>query len=418
MHRIIVEGGSKLTGEIKVSGAKNSAVALIPASILCKGKSIIYNVPEISDIDYLTKIMELLNCDLKFENDSLIIDTTNIKYNEIPENLSVMMRASYYYMGAMLARFGKAEISFPGGCTIGARPIDIHIKGFESLGAKVEIIRNKYIITADKLIGTKIYLDFASVGATINIMLAALGAEGTTIIENAAREPEIVNVASFLINMGADIKGAGTSTIEIVGKPCLENGVVEVFPDRIEAGTFIIMGALLGDNLKVKGVISEHLESLLSKLSEIGIKYVQSSDAITISKCDNIGSCYIKTLVYPGFPTDLQQPMVTLLTQANGKSVIEETIYENRFKNTLYLNEMGAKTNIIDEHNLEVFGPTKLVGKNVVATDLRGGASLLVAALISEGRSVIDDADYILRGYGNIVNKLKSVGAKIEIENV
>lgn len=418
MHRIIVEGGNKLNGEIKVSGAKNSAVALIPASILSKDKCTLYNVPEISDIDYLIKIMKLLNCGLKFENDNLEIDTSNVKFSEIPENLSVMMRASYYYMGAMLAKFGRAEISFPGGCTIGARPIDIHIKGFESLGAKVEKIKNKYIITAEKLVGTKIYLDFPSVGATINIMLAALGAEGLTTIENAAREPEIVNVASFLINMGADIKGAGTSSIEIVGNRELKNGVVDVFPDRIEAGTFVIMGALLGDNLKIKGVIGEHLESLLVKLAEIGVHFEQNREDIIISKCDILLNTHVKTLVYPGFPTDLQQPLVTLLTQANGKSIVEETIFENRFKNTFYLNEMGANTNVIDKNRLEIFGPTKLIGKDVIATDLRGGASLLIAGLIADGITRIDDADYILRGYGNIINKLKSVGAKIEIENV
>ena len=335
MQRMVINGSNRLSGEIKVSGAKNSAVALIPAAILAKNKCIIYHVPEISDIEYLVEIMKLLNCSLEFKDDILIIDTSNIEYHEIPDNLSVMMRASYYFMGAMLARFGKAEISFPGGCNIGARPIDIHIKGFEALGVNVEKVKNKYILTADKLISNNIYFDFPSVGATINIMLAALGAEGTTIIENAAREPEIVNVASLLINMGADIKGAGTSTIEIVGNNNLDNGVIEVFPDRIETGTFVIMGALLGDNLKIKGAISDHIDSLLMKLLEIGVKYEVKGDTITISKCDNLKSTYVKTLVYPGFPTDLQQPIVTLLTQASGKSIIDETIYENRFKNTI-----------------------------------------------------------------------------------
>ena len=325
------------------------------------------------------------------------------------------MRASYYFMGILLARFGRVEISFPGGCNIGARPIDIHIKGFEELGAHVEIIKNRYIITAEKLVGKKIYFDFPSVGATINVMFAAIGAEGTTVIENAAMEPEIVNVASFLINMGAKIRGAGTKRIEIEGKCPLDEGVIEVFPDRIESGTYIIIGALLGNNLKIKGIIREHIESLLIKLKEIGVHYEIDGDTLTISKCEHIKPTYIKTLAFPGFPTDLQQPITTLLTQANGRSIIEETIYENRFKNTVELNKMGADTKVLSIHKLEVNGPTKLNGMDVTATDLRGGASLLIAALIAEGKTNIDNSEYILRGYGDVINKLKNVGAKIEI---
>ena len=415
MSKIIIDGNHELSGEIKISGAKNSAVALIPAAILSKSKSIIYNVPEISDIEYLIKIMELLNCKVEHKDDSLIIDSSKIQNKPIPEELSVQMRASYYFMGVLLAKFGKVEISFPGGCNIGARPIDIHIKGFEELGAKVEINKNRYTITADKLIGKKIYFDFPSVGATINLMLAAVGAEGTTIIENAAMEPEIVNVASLLINMGVKIRGAGTKTIEIEGNKNLDNGVVEVFPDRIESGTYIIIGALLGKDLKIKGIIKEHIESLLMKIEEMGIKYKINNDTLTISKCEHIKPTYIKTLVFPGFPTDLQQPITTLLTQAEGKSFVEETLYENRFKNTYDLNRMGAITNILSLNKIEIKGPRKLKGTNVIATDLRGGASLLIAGLIADGTTTIDNSDYILRGYGNVINKLKNVGAHIQL---
>lgn len=415
MSKIIIEGQHMLSGEVTISGAKNSAVALLPASVLSKEKSVIYNVPEISDINYLIEIMEFLNCKIEHKNGTLYIDSSNIENKPIPEELSVQMRASYYFMGALLAKFGKVEMSFPGGCNIGARPIDIHVKGFEQLGAKVEIIKNRYIITADKLVGKRIYFDFPSVGATINIMLAASGAEGTTIIENAAMEPEIVNVASYLINMGIKVRGAGTKTIEIEGTKSRENGVIEVFPDRIESGTYIIIGALLGDKLKIKGIIKEHIEALLGKLKEIGVEYKINNDEMIISKCENLKAVNVKTLVFPGFPTDLQQPLTTLLTQATGLSTIEETIYENRFKNTYDLNRMGANTNIVTLNKLLVKGPKKLKGTNVIATDLRGGASLLIAGLIAEGITEIDNCDVILRGYGCLIEKLTSIGAKIKI---
>ena len=415
MSKLIIQGQNMLSGEIKISGAKNSAVALLPAAVLAKNKSVIYNVPEISDIKYLIDIMKLLNCKVEHKNETLYIDSSELENKPIPEELSVQMRASYYFMGALLAKFGKVEISFPGGCNIGARPIDIHIKGFEELGAKVEIVKNRYTITAEKLIGSKIYFDFPSVGATINVMMAAVGAEGTTIIENAAMEPEIVNVASFLINMGVKIRGAGTKRIEIEGCKNLDNGVCEVFPDRIESGTYIIIGSLLGKELKIKGIIKEHIEALLMKLNEIGIDYKIDNDVMIISKCDKFMATNVKTLVFPGFPTDLQQPLTTLLTQAKGKSIVEETLYENRFKNTYDLNRMGAITNILSLSKLEIIGPKKLKGTNVIATDLRGGASLLIAGLIAEGETVIDNCDVILRGYGNLVDKLSNVGAKLEI---
>ena len=415
MSKLIINGQKTLTGEVEISGAKNSAVALIPAAVLAKTKSIIYNVPEISDIEYLIDIMELLGCKVEQKDDALIIDSSKLKNKAIPEELSVQMRASYYFMGALLAKFGKVEMSFPGGCNIGARPIDIHIKGFEALGAKVEIVKNRYTITAEKLKGNRIFLDFPSVGATINIMLTATGAEGKTIIENAAMEPEIVNIASFLINMGIKVRGAGTRKIEIEGMKNPDNGVVEVFPDRIECGTYVIIGALLGKNLKIKGIIKEHIEALLTKLTEIGVKFDIKNEVMTISRCEELKPANIKTQVFPGFPTDLQQPITTLLTQAHGLSKIEETLYENRFKNTYDLNRMGAITNIITLNKLEVKGPRKLKGTNVIATDLRGGASLLIAGLIAEGTTEIDSCEYILRGYGNVVEKLQAIGADVKI---
>lgn len=413
MSKLKIEGGHELTGTIKISGAKNSAVALIPAAILAKTNSTILNVPKISDIKYLIEIMELLNCKIKIKDDTMFIDTSKIKYHQIPEELSQMMRASYYYMGAMLAKFKKAEISFPGGCKIGNRPIDLHLKGFQKLGVKIKQEKNKYILTAKELIGTKIYLDFASVGATINIMLAAVGAKGTTIIENAAKEPEIVNIAAFLINMGAHITGAGTSTITIEGEKELDNGIIEVFPDRIEASTYLIAGALIGKNLTIDGVIKEHINAVLDKLVEVGATYKIDNNKISISKIKKVKPSNIKTLVYPGFPTDVQQPFTTLLTQAEGTSIITETIYESRFKNTEYLNMMGAKTEY-NGNTLTITGKTELIGKEIYASDLRGGASLVLAGLIAKGTTIIDNTEHILRGYEDIVAKLQKVGAKIE----
>lgn len=413
MSKLKIEGGHELTGTIKISGAKNSAVALIPAAILAKTNSTILNVPKISDIKYLIEIMELLNCKIKIKDDTMFIDTSKIKYHQIPEELSQMMRASYYYMGAMLAKFKKAEISFPGGCKIGNRPIDLHLKGFQKLGVKIKQEKNKYTLTAKELIGTKIYLDFASVGATINIMLAAVGAKGTTIIENAAKEPEIVNIADFLINMGAHITGTGTSTITIEGEKELDNGIIEVFPDRIEASTYLIAGALIGKNLTIDGVIKEHINAVLDKLVEVGATYKIDNNKISISKIKKVKPSNIKTLVYPGFPTDVQQPFTTLLTQAEGTSIITETIYESRFKNTEYLNMMGAKTEY-NGNTLTITGKTELIGKEVYANDLRGGASLVLAGLIAKGTTIIDNTEHILRGYEDIVTKLQKVGAKIE----
>lgn len=417
MKKIIIEGNKLLSGTINVSGAKNSAVALLPASILSDEGVEIYNVPNISDRDALIEILNLLNCDTLIENDYIKIDTKNLKNSFIPESLGKKLRASYYFMGALLSKFKRVEMHFPGGCNIGARPIDLHLKGFEALGATVKIEDDKYIIEAEELKGTRIYLDFASVGATINLMLAAVKAKGTTIISNAAREAEITNVATFLNNMGANITGAGTSEIKIEGVEYLKKGIVEVIPDRIEAGTYIIIGALLGKDLVINNIIEEHIEALLSKLKDMGVNFKVNNNQILINKTDNLEPINIKTLVYPGFPTDLGQPMTALLTQANGVSIFEETIYENRMGHVPYLNNMGAEIKV-QNPNAIIIGPRTLKGCEVVATDLRAGACMVVAGLIAEGKTTILEADHILRGYENIIEKLTNVGAKIKLEEI
>lgn len=416
MHKIIIEGGKELSGEIKISGSKNSAVALVPAAVLCDEEVTIANVPNISDIDALDEILNHLGATVTRNDDMIKIDSSKIENKVIPEVISKKLRASYYFMGALLSKFKKVEMYFPGGCSIGARPINLHLKGFEALGAKVQEKDNMFVITADNLRGAKINLDFASVGATINIMLAAVKAEGTTIISNAAKEPHIVNVATFLNNMGAKISGAGTSEIKIVGVNHLHSCFHEVVPDYIEAGTYMILASIIGKQVTISNIIPDHLESLISKLEDIGVPMEIGIDFIRISAPDKLMATNIKTQVYPGFPTDLQQPMATLLTQAVGKSIINETIWENRFLNLNELNKMGATTELLSNSKAVIVGPTKLNGKKVKATDLRAGASLVIAGLVADGKTIIENADYILRGYEGIVDKLTNVGAKIKLE--
>ena len=414
MKKILINGNKELSGEIKISGAKNSIVALIPAAILSDEEITIYNAPNISDTNSLIEIVEKLNGKVEYKDETLKIDCRNIKNCTIPEELSNKLRASYYFMGALLGKYKYAEIYFPGGCNIGSRPIDFHIKGFEKLGAKVTIDGSKYTISADKLTGARIYLDFASVGATINIMLAATKAEGTTYISNAAKEPEIVNVAVLLNNMGAKISGAGTSEIKIEGVNKLSSCVIDVIPDRIEAGTYAIIGALLGNNLKISGIIEEHIEALLSKLKEAGATIEVSENDLIINKAPKYNPINVKTLVYPGFVTDLGQPMSVLLTQADGMSIFEETIYENRMGHIKYLQKMGANVKLNGQTAIFT-GRTPLHGQEVVATDLRAGAAMVVAGLIATGQTKISEIKHILRGYENIVEKLKNVGADIKI---
>ena len=416
MYKITINGNKTLTGEIKISGSKNSAVALIPAAVLCDEEVTIANVPNISDIEALDDILNFLGAKVYRNEDIIKIDSKNITNRKIPKEIATKLRASYYFMGAMLSKFKRVEIYFPGGCSIGARPINLHLKGFEAMGAKVEENNNLFTITADELKGAKINLEFASVGATLNLMLAAVKAKGTTIISNAAKEPHIVNVATFLNNMGAKITGAGTSEIKIEGVDYLHSCFHEVVPDYIETGTYMILASIIGDKLKISNIIPDHVESLISKLEDVGAIMEIGVDFITISRPKKLKATNIKTQVYPGFPTDLQQPMATLLTQANGKSIINETIWENRFLNLKELNKMGATTDLLTNQKAVIIGPTKLTGKRIKATDLRGAASLLIAGLIASGTTVIENADYILRGYEDIVYKLTNVGADIKLE--
>ena len=416
MPKIKIEGKNTLSGTINISGAKNSAVALIPASILCDEVVKISNVPNISDIDSLEEILLHLNAKIDRNKDIVIIDSSNIENKKIHENLSNKLRASYYFMGALLGKFKKVDMYFPGGCSIGARPINIHLKGFEALGADITEEDNHFIIKADDLVGNKIDLDFPSVGATINIMLAAAKARGVTVINNAAREPEIVNVALFLNEMGAMISGAGTDTITIQGVKYLHSAVHKVIPDRIEAGTYLIIASLLGENLTIDNLDPIHLKCLTDLLIKSGVNMNINDTSIVITNVGDYKSFDVETNVYPGFPTDLQQVVTTFLTQCDGEAKIVENIYENRFQNVEYLNKMGANI-IVSDNNKEaiVIGKTKLIGKEVKATDLRGGASLLIAGLIADGITYISDISYILRGYDNIVEKLQNVGAKIEL---
>ena len=414
MQKIVIQGGNTLSGTIPISGAKNSAVALIPAAILCDEETTIYSVPEISDRDNLIKIIEKLNGKVQVDKDTLHIDTKNIENVFIPEELSSKLRASYYFMGALLGRNKYVEIALPGGCKIGNRKIDFHLKGFKALGATIIEEENKYIIKADKLVGNKVYFDFASVGATINVMLAAVKAEGTTVINNAAKEPEIVNVATFLNNMGAKIRGAGTSKITIEGVKYLHKAMIEVIPDRIEAGTYIILGALLGKDLIIQNVIKEHLTSLISKLQEIGVQIKIEENNILINKAEKLNSFNITTLIYPGFPTDLAQPMSVLMTQCDGTSILEETIHSNRMGQVPYLNSMGADITVKNQMAF-IKGKNPLFGNDVTASDLRAGASLIIAGLIAKGTTKISDIEHILRGYEHIVEKLSNVGANIKI---
>ena len=415
MKKIIINGKKPLKGTIKISGAKNAAVALIPAAIMTDDLVELTNVPNISDIKSLDEILTFLNVEVKKEEDKMVINPKNMENKSIPENIAKKLRASYYFMGALLAKYKKVEISFPGGCNIGKRPIDLHLEGFEKLGAVIKEEENKYTITAEKLKGTDIHLDIASVGATINIMLAATKAKGTTSITNAAREPEIINVATFLNSMGAKITGAGTSKITIEGVEKLEKGYVEVIPDRIEAGTYVIAGALLGEDLKIENLIPEHIEALTIKLKEAGANIDINKDYIICNKSDKLVATNIETYYFPGFATDLQQPFMTFLTQCEGQSTVEENIYENRFMQVEYLNKMGANIQT-DKRIAKVEGKTKLIGKEVVATDLRAGASLVIAGLIAENETVIDNVEHILRGYEGIIEKLQAVGADIIIK--
>ncbi len=416
MKQIEIEGKNILSGEIKISGAKNSAVALLPAALLTNEIVEIDNVPNISDIIAIKEILEYLNAKVEITGNKVKIDCSNVKNRNIEENMAKKLRASYYFMGVLFSKYKETVMYFPGGCPIGARPIDLHLKGFERMNGKIEADGNKYHLSTDKIIGSEVDVR-SSVGATINILYTSVLAEGTTIIENAAREPEITNVVDMLNQMGAKIEGRGTSKLIIEGVDKLHGTKIEVIPDRIEAGTYIIAGAMIGDNLTVSNINPNHLTSLLNILQEMNVDYKINGDSITVTKSNYLKPVNIKTEVYPGFPTDLQQPITALLTQTNGKSTVYETIYENRFGHTKHLNKMGASIKV-DDREIAVISPTSLHGSEVIATDLRAGACLILAALLAEGKTVINEVEHVLRGYENIINKLTNVGAKIKLTEI
>lgn len=418
MDKIVIEGGRPLKGTVRVNGAKNSAVALLPAAILADSTVTIDGLPDISDVDTLNSILEDIGATItKDTNQTVHIDPSSIVSIPLPNGKVKKLRASYYLMGAMLGKFKRAAIGLPGGCYLGPRPIDQHIKGFEALGATVTNEKGAIYLQAEELRGARIYLDVVSVGATINIMLAAVLAKGKTTIENAAKEPEIIDVATLLTNMGANIKGVGTDIIRIEGVEKLHGCLHTIIPDRIEAGTYVIAAAAQGEDVIIDNVIPEHLESLLAKLREMGVIVEQQDEQLRIRTPKTLKSVDIKTLVYPGFPTDLQQPFTTLLTKAEGTSVVTDTIYQARLKHIDELRRMNAKIKI-EGGSVIITGPAPLEGALVKASDLRAGASLVIAGLMSEGITEVTGVEHIERGYENMTEKLIQLGANIRREKM
>jgi len=415
MSKFVIEGGQKLKGKVNISGFKNAAVAIIPAAILAGDRCFIENLPNIEDVHVLGKILEELGAKVEFNPEKKVmdIDTKGIEECYASYEMAKKLRASYYLLGASLGRFKRAKVAYPGGCDIGTRPIDQHIKGFEALGAKVELEHGVIHVEAEELVGAEIYLDVVSVGATINIMMAACRAKGTTVIENAAKEPHVVDVANFLNAMGADVRGAGTDLIRINGVEEMKGCTYSVIPDQIEAGTFMIMAGATGGDVFIDNIIPKHLEPITAKLKEMGMEIEEYGESLRVVSSSKLKRVHVKTLVYPGFPTDLQQPISSLLTQAEGTSMITETIYEGRFKHVDELKRMGASIKV--EGRVAVIeGVERLSGAKVSATDLRAGAALIVAGLMADGLTELDNIHYIDRGYDRIEEKLLSLGARIK----
>lgn len=413
MERLVINGGQPLYGAIDINGAKNAAVAILPATIMAsEGKCVIENIPDIEDVNCLERILLELGADIKINKSTIEIDSRKLT-NTVASTEDVRkMRASYYLIGALLARFKEAKVDLPGGCPIGVRPIDQHIKGFEALGAKVNIEHGAVIVKADHLVGANIFFDVVSVGATINVMLAATMAEGLTVLENVAKEPHVVDVANFLNSMGADIKGAGTDVIKVRGVKSLKGCNYSVIPDQIEAGTFMIAAAACGGEVTLKNVIPKHLESISAKLIEAGVTVDEGDDSITIKSTGKLKGVNIKTTPYPGFPTDVQQPMSAMLCVASGRSIITESIWESRFKHLDELKKMGASAKV-EGRTAILEGVDKLTGAVVKATDLRAGAAMVIAGLIAEGETEIYNIEHIDRGYPHIEDKFKKLGADI-----
>ncbi len=417
MEKFLIHGGNELFGEIDISGAKNAAVAILPAAILASEPVRIENLPNISDVNLMIKIISEMGAGVKFVNKHMIeIDPTKLNPDSIvPYELASKCRASYYFIGAMLGRFKKAEVAMPGGCDFGVRPIDLHIKGFKALGAEVEVINGMVCAHAKKLTGSSVYMDIVSVGATMNVMLASVLAQGLTVIENAAKEPHIVDLALFLNSMGADIRGAGTDTIKIKGVQKLHGCAYSIIPDQIEAGTYMVAAAACGGNVLVKNVIPKHLESISAKLEEAGAKIVEYDDAIRVARnrkhCD-LQKCNVKTMPHPGFPTDMQPQMAVLLSIAQGTSILSESVWDNRFQYVGQLVRMGADIQV-DGKTAVITGVKELSGVSVRATDLRAGAAMVIAGLVARGETQVEDIQYIDRGYEDIVEKLTALGASI-----
>ena len=415
MEKLVITGKTPLKGEVTISGAKNAAVAILPATLLIDGICTIENLPNISDVKKSCEILEGLGAKITWNTpNEITIDTRNINETEASEELTSKFRASYYIIGSMLGRKGKISVGMPGGCKLGARPIDQHIKGFEALGAKVDVGQGKIMAYADKLVGTSIYMDVVSVGATINVMLSAVLAEGTTVIDNAAKEPHVVDVANFLNTMGADIRGAGTDVIKINGvKKLSGNTTYSVVPDQIEAGTFMLAAVASKGDILIKNCITKHLEPLTAKIIEIGGNVEDHGDEIRVWADKRPSKAIIKTQPYPGFPTDLQPQMGVVLAIANGTGRIIENIWESRFQYTDELNKMGA--NITAQGKTAFFeGVEQLYGSPVYSSDLRAGAALIIAGIIAEGKTEIYNLEHIDRGYENIEEKFRNLGAKIE----
>ena len=417
MRKIIINGGKELQGEVTVSGAKNSVVALIPAIILSDGVVTLDGVPAISDVDNLIEIIEVMGGSVKRDGETLEIDPRGVKDMPMPFGKINSLRASYYFYGSLLGRYGQATVGLPGGCDLGPRPIDLHLKAFEAMGASISYEDESMRIATDagqRIKGAHIYMDTVSVGATINTMLAAAKADGRTVIENAAREPEIIDVATLLNNMGASVRGAGTEVITIEGVESLHGTRHQVIPDRIEAGSYIAMAAAIGKGIKVKNVLYEHLESFIAKLEAMGVRMTVEEDAIFVEEQGDLKPIDIKTSPYPGFATDLQQPMTPLLLKASGRGKIIDTIYEKRVNHVPELARMGADIQVLGGQ-IVYNGPTQLSGAPVKASDLRAGAALVTAGLMAEGQTEITNIEFILRGYSNIIEKLSDLGADIRL---
>ncbi|MDI3528956.1 MAG: UDP-N-acetylglucosamine 1-carboxyvinyltransferase [Thermoanaerobacter sp.] len=412
MEKFVIKGGKPLRGSVQISGAKNSAVAILPAALLADTPSVIDNLPDIKDIELLAQMIRNLGGKIEKKKHEVVIDPIGLNSFYPPRDLASQMRASYYLIGALLSKFNEAVIAMPGGCNIGVRPIDQHIKGFEALGAKTTIEHGLIRIKADKLVGNHIYFDVVSVGATINLMLASVKAEGVTILENCAKEPHVVDVANFLNAMGANIKGAGTDTIKITGVDKLHGCHYTIIPDQIEAGTYMVAAAATKGDVYIKGIIPNHLEAIIAKLVEMGVIVEEYDDVIRVRREGPLKHVDIRTLPYPGFPTDMQQPFAVLLALADGISVITENIYENRFKYLNELEKMGAKVRI-EGRNAIFEGVEKLTGAPLYATDLRAGAAMVIAGLAAEGTTEVMEVYHIDRGYEAMEVKLQQLGADI-----